>query len=66
MSVQTVYAHFATKRDLLKEVVDQAVAGDDEPVPIRDRPEVAAILANSTLSESSACTPPMPSPSRSG
>jgi AcrR family transcriptional regulator len=44
VSVQTVYARFATKRDLLKEVVDQSVAGDDEPVPVRDRPEVAAIL----------------------
>ncbi len=45
VSVQTVYAHFPAKRDLLKEVIDQAVAGDDEPVPIRKRPEVAAILA---------------------
>jgi AcrR family transcriptional regulator len=45
VSIQTVYAHFPAKRDLLKEVIDQAVAGDDEPVPISDRPEVAAILA---------------------
>jgi AcrR family transcriptional regulator len=45
VSVQTVYSHFPTKRDLLKVVVDQAVAGDGEPVPLRDRPEVAAILA---------------------
>jgi AcrR family transcriptional regulator len=45
MSVQTVYAHFPTKRDLLKEVIDQSVAGDDEPVSIPDRPEVAEILA---------------------
>ena len=44
VSVQTVFAHFPTKRDLLKEVIDQAVVGDDEPVPLRDRPEVAAIL----------------------
>ena len=45
VSVQTVFAHFPTKRDLLKEVIDQAVVGDDEPVPVRDRPEVAAIMA---------------------
>ena len=45
VSVQTVFAHFPTKRDLLKEVIDQAIAGDDEPVAVRDRPEVAAILA---------------------
>src|SRR5580704_8119987 len=45
VSIQTVYAHFPTKRDLLKVVVDQAVVGDDEPVAVPDRPEVAAILA---------------------
>jgi AcrR family transcriptional regulator len=45
VSVQTVYVHFPAKRDLLKEVIDQAVAGDDEPVSISNRPEVAAIMA---------------------
>ena len=45
VSVQTVYSHFPAKRDLLKEVIDQAVAGDDEPVSIPNRPEVAAIMA---------------------
>jgi TetR/AcrR family transcriptional regulator, regulator of autoinduction and epiphytic fitness len=45
VSVQTVFAHFPTKRDLLKEVIDQTVAGDDKPVPVRDRPEIAAIQA---------------------
>jgi AcrR family transcriptional regulator len=45
VSVQTVYAHFPAKRDLLKEVMDQSVAGDDEPLPIADRAEVAAIMA---------------------
>jgi AcrR family transcriptional regulator len=45
MSVQTVYAHFPSKRDLLKDVIDQAVAGDDEPVSISNRPEVAEIMA---------------------
>jgi AcrR family transcriptional regulator len=44
-SVQTVYSHFPGKRDLLKAVTDQAVAGDDEPVSIPNRPEVAAIMA---------------------
>jgi AcrR family transcriptional regulator len=48
VSVQTVYSHFPTKRDLLKEVIDQAVAGDDEAVAIADRPEVAAILNEPT------------------
>jgi TetR/AcrR family transcriptional regulator of autoinduction and epiphytic fitness len=45
VSVQTVFAHFPTKRDLLKQVIDEAVAGDDEPVAVVDRSEVAAILA---------------------
>jgi TetR/AcrR family transcriptional regulator, regulator of autoinduction and epiphytic fitness len=45
VSVQTVFAHFPAKRDLLKEVIDQAIVGDDEPLAIRDRPEVAAIRA---------------------
>jgi TetR/AcrR family transcriptional regulator of autoinduction and epiphytic fitness len=45
VSTQTVYAHFPAKRDLLKVVVDQAIAGDDEPVAIADRPGVAAIRA---------------------
>jgi AcrR family transcriptional regulator len=45
VSVPTVYAHFPAKRDLLKAVHDQAVVGDDEPVPVADRPEVAAIRA---------------------
>lgn len=45
VSVQTVYSHFPAKRDLLKEVIDQAVAGNDEPVSISNRPEVAAIMA---------------------
>jgi AcrR family transcriptional regulator len=45
VSVQTVFAHFPTKRDLLKEVIDQAIVGDDKPVAVRNRPEVAAIRA---------------------
>lgn len=59
VSVQTVFAHFPTKRDLLKEVIDQAVVGDDEPVPVRDRPEVAAIMAepDPTAKASPACGP---------
>jgi TetR/AcrR family transcriptional regulator of autoinduction and epiphytic fitness len=45
VSVQTVRKHFPAKRDLLKVVIDQAVAGDDEPISIPNRPEVAAIRA---------------------
>jgi AcrR family transcriptional regulator len=45
VSVQTVYAQLGSKRALLKEVLDVAIAGDHEPIAIRDRAEVAAITA---------------------
>ena len=34
----TVFAAFGSKAALLREVVDQALAGDDEPVPVAERP----------------------------
>ena len=37
VAVQTVYFHFGNKRTVLKEAVDVAAAGDDEPVPMLDR-----------------------------
>ena len=43
VSVQTVYGQLGSKRVLLKEVLDVAIAGDHEPVAIRDRPAAAAV-----------------------
>ena len=43
MSVETVYAHFGSKAELLNQVLDVAVVGDDEPVALMDRPEFAAL-----------------------
>lgn len=37
VAVQTVYFHFRNKRTLLKEAVDVAAVGDDEPVALLDR-----------------------------
>jgi AcrR family transcriptional regulator len=37
VAVQTVYFHFGNKRTVLKEAVDVAAVGDDEPVAILDR-----------------------------
>lgn len=37
---ETVYAAFGNKRSLLTEVVDVAIAGDDAPVPVLERPWV--------------------------
>jgi AcrR family transcriptional regulator len=43
VAVQTVYFHFTNKRTLLKEAVDVASVGDDEPVPLLERPFMAEI-----------------------
>jgi AcrR family transcriptional regulator len=45
VSVKTIEAAFATKANLLKELIDVRIAGDDEPVPLRDRPAVAEMIA---------------------
>jgi AcrR family transcriptional regulator len=38
VAVQTLYFTFHTKAELLKETLDVAVAGDDDPIPIVERP----------------------------
>ncbi|MEU8231413.1 helix-turn-helix domain-containing protein [Actinoplanes sp. NPDC048967] len=43
VAVQTVYFHFGNKRTLLKEALDVAAVGDDDPVPLMDRPWVLQI-----------------------
>lgn len=43
VAVQTVYFHFRNKATVLKEVVDVAAVGDDEPVPVLDRPWVRRV-----------------------
>lgn len=45
VSVETVYGHFGSKVDLLNQVVDVSVVGDDDPVALVDRPEFAALSA---------------------
>jgi AcrR family transcriptional regulator len=42
VSVPTVEALFGTKARLLKAAIDLAIAGDDEPVPMLERPWAAA------------------------
>ena len=46
MAVQTLYFTFKTKRALLSELLDVAVAGDDEPVPNLERPQVLPAIAD--------------------
>jgi AcrR family transcriptional regulator len=45
VGVQTVYYTFGTKRAILTAALDQAIAGDDEPVSTLDRPWAVAALA---------------------
>jgi AcrR family transcriptional regulator len=43
VSVETVYASVGPKTELLKVAIDVGVAGDDEPIPLSDRPEFRAL-----------------------
>jgi AcrR family transcriptional regulator len=46
MAVQTLYFTFGTKRALLTEILDIAVAGDEESMPTLERPAVLAAMAD--------------------
>jgi AcrR family transcriptional regulator len=48
VSVQTVYNVLGGKAALLKAVYDVTLAGDDDPVPMGERPEFRAILEADT------------------
>lgn len=43
VSTQTLYNTFGSKAALLKTVYDMHLAGDDEPIPMADRPEFRAL-----------------------
>ncbi len=45
VAVQTVYFHFGNKRTVLKEAVDVAAVGDDEPVALLERPWLSELRA---------------------
>lgn len=44
----TVFAAFGSKANLLRQVVDRALAGDDEPVPVARRPWFRPVLESTT------------------
>jgi AcrR family transcriptional regulator len=54
VSAQTIYATFGTKAALLGEAVGVALAGDDEPVPVFDRPESQAAVTAETPADAAA------------
>ncbi|MDP4501307.1 TetR/AcrR family transcriptional regulator [Nonomuraea turcica] len=43
VAVQTVYFHFGNKATVLKEIIDVLSVGDDEPIPVLDRPWVEQV-----------------------
>lgn len=46
VSAESVYKSFGSKGALVKAAYDVALAGDDAPVPIRDRPQMQALFAD--------------------
>ena len=50
VSPETVYKSFGGKPGLVKALWDITLAGDDDPVPMGDRPQVQQILATRELS----------------
>ncbi len=48
VSVETVYKLFAGKAGLFKTAYDVTLAGDDRPVAMADRPDIQAVLAETT------------------
>ena len=43
VAVQTVYAVFGNKRELLRQLIEDTIAGDEDALPVNDRPEAQAI-----------------------
>jgi AcrR family transcriptional regulator len=42
----TVYRLFSSKRGILKSLLDVSIVGDDETVPLADRPQVRSLIAD--------------------
>ena len=51
LSVRTVFAGFTSKINLLKHVVDTAIVGDSDEVPLHQRPSMRAVHDASTADE---------------
>ncbi|MDX3657336.1 helix-turn-helix domain containing protein [Streptomyces sp. ID05-26A] len=45
VSERTVYTHYRNKVELFQDALNVAIAGDEEPVAMRDRPEFTEVLA---------------------
>ncbi|WP_368862327.1 TetR/AcrR family transcriptional regulator [Frankia sp. Mgl5] len=51
VSTPTVFAYFSSKINLLRAAVDEAVAGDDEPVALHEGPAMRAVHDGATAGE---------------
>jgi len=49
VSPQFLYAAFGTKPKLLNTIIDWTLVGDDEPIPMAERPSILAIRKESTI-----------------
>ena len=49
VSQQFIYSAFGSKRGLLSKVVDWTIVGDDEPIPMAERPSIRAIQQERTI-----------------
>ncbi len=45
VAVQTVYAVFGNKRELLRQLIERTITGDDEPLPITERAAAQSVAA---------------------
>jgi TetR/AcrR family transcriptional regulator of autoinduction and epiphytic fitness len=45
VAVQTVYAVFGNKRELLRQLIEATIAGDDDSLPVTHRTEALAVAA---------------------
>jgi AcrR family transcriptional regulator len=45
VSAESIYKRFGSKAALAKAVFDYVIAGDDEQIPVRERPEIEVVLA---------------------
>ena len=45
VAVQTVYAAFGTKRELMRQLIETTIAGDDNPTPVTEQAEAKAVAA---------------------
>ena len=45
VAVQTVYAAFGSKRELMRQLIESTIAGDDNPAPVTERAEAKAVAA---------------------